>query len=75
MRNAKRASDLRKTAVRGRTDREEARPIERILDRENGRLVGWLYEWNTGERMVMWKDGRREDVLYKPIYRSPSRSR
>ena len=47
-----------------RVKREQARAIKRILDRNSREVVGWLYEWNTGQLAVMWKDGRRDDVVY-----------
>ncbi|MEN8950657.1 hypothetical protein [Planktotalea arctica] len=45
--------------------RLEAKPIKRILDRKTREVVGWLYEWNTGERVPMWKDGCKTDVVYE----------
>ena len=45
--------------------RLHATPINRILDRKSREVVGWLYEWNTGERRPMWKTGRCEDVIYE----------
>lgn len=44
--------------------KEQARPVKRVLDRNSQEVVGWLYEWNTGHLAVMWKDGKREDVIY-----------
>ncbi len=44
--------------------RLHAHAVSRILDRETGELVGWLYEWNTGERVPRWKAGVRFDVVY-----------
>lgn len=64
MQSPERTNEAKAAPKRRRTGREEARPIHRILDRKTGRVVGWLYEWNTGERMVMWKAGKREDVVY-----------
>ncbi len=46
-------------------NRLEAQPIIRILDRQSRDVVGWLYEWNTGEFVPMWKQGRREDVIFE----------
>ena len=43
----------------------EARAIKRILDRQSGNVVGWLYVWNTGEREPLWKDERCQDVIYE----------
>ena len=42
-----------------------ARAIKRILDRQSRELVGWLYEWNTGEQEPMWKDQRYQDIIYE----------
>lgn len=36
-----------------------------ILDQDSREVVGWLYEWNTGERQPMWRDGPREDIMYE----------
>jgi hypothetical protein len=44
--------------------RKYATPIRRILDRETGKLVGWLYEWNTGAIVPMWKSEPFENVVY-----------
>ncbi|WP_298864535.1 hypothetical protein [uncultured Sulfitobacter sp.] len=35
------------------------------MDQDSREVVGWLYEWNTGERELMWKNGQREDVIYE----------
>jgi hypothetical protein len=65
MRQPNRASETHEPEGRCGAVREEARPVQRVLDRKTRRLVGWLYEWNTGERMVMWKEGKRADVVYE----------
>ena len=44
--------------------RLHARAVNRILDRQSGTLVGWLYEWNTGELVPRWKAEARSDVIY-----------
>jgi hypothetical protein len=36
------------------TKKLEARPIGKIVTRKSGVLVGYLYEWNTGERQNAW---------------------
>ncbi|MBK0328767.1 hypothetical protein I5535_15865 [Rhodobacteraceae bacterium F11138] len=46
-------------------ERLEARAIGRILDRQTREIVGWVYEWNTGERAHLWKNGEREDVVFE----------
>ncbi len=42
-----------------------ARAIKRILDRQSREVVGWLYAWNTGEQVPMWKNAHCEDVVYE----------
>ena len=44
--------------------RRQARAIMRVLDQDTHEVVGWLYEWNTGETSVMWKAGKRENVVF-----------
>jgi len=44
--------------------RKHATPIRRILDRESGKVVGWLYEWNTGALVPMWKSEPFENIVY-----------
>ncbi len=46
-------------------DRLEAKAIGRILDRQSREVVGWIYEWNTGERGQMWTTSYRDDVVYE----------
>ncbi len=45
--------------------RLHATPILRILDRCTGDLVGWVYEWNNGERCNAWMHGKHDDVVYE----------
>jgi len=44
--------------------KEQAHAIRRVLDRKSHKIVGWLYEWNTGQIAVLWKDRPCEDVIY-----------
>jgi hypothetical protein len=44
--------------------RRHARPIKRILDRNTRKVVGWLYEWNTGALVPMWKSEVYDDIIY-----------
>tara|TARA_R110002126_G_C10490653_1_gene504177 strand:+ start:39632 stop:39919 length:288 start_codon:yes stop_codon:yes gene_type:complete len=44
--------------------RVHARAIKRILDRQSGEVVGWLYEWNTGALVPRWKADAHKDVIY-----------
>ena len=45
--------------------RKTAEPIKFILDQETRDVVGWLYKWNTGALVPMWKDGKCENVIYE----------
>ena len=48
-------------------DREErlhAHAVKRIYDRQTGELVGWLYEWNTGELVPRWSAIPHSDIVY-----------
>ncbi|MGZ2259943.1 hypothetical protein [Roseobacter sp. A03A-229] len=47
--------------------RTEAQPIKKIIDRETGAHVGWLYEWNTGDLVPMWCNGPKDNVRYEDI--------
>lgn len=55
-----------KVPRRARTEpaRLHAHAVKRILDRKSGAVVGWLYEWNTGERVPRWKTEEHKDVIY-----------
>ena len=46
------------------TKRLHAEAINRMLDRDTGELVGWLYRWNTGALCPRWKTEPREHVIY-----------
>lgn len=46
------------------TTRLHAQVVKRILDPETGELLGWLYQWNTGEFTPLWKSEARDDVIY-----------
>ena len=48
-----------------RVRKEEAQAIKRVLDAKTREVVGWLYEWNTDQISVMWKDEARENVVYE----------
>ena len=48
-----------------RVRKEEAQAIKRVLDAKTREVVGWLYEWNTDQISVMWKDGARKNVVYE----------
>lgn len=45
----------------------EAWPIKRIKDRNSGNIVGWFYEWNTGEQGPLWIKERCTDIVFEPI--------
>lgn len=42
-------------------------PVMRILCKKTDNLVGYIYEWNNGERQPMWTSGRVRAVTYAPI--------
>lgn len=48
-----------------RKEREQARPVKRVLDRRSHEVVGWLYRWNTGHLAVMWKAEKCDEVVYE----------
>lgn len=50
------------SAIEGK--RIHARAVCRIFDKKSGDLVGWLYEWNTGELVPRWKAQEFKDVFY-----------
>ena len=54
-----------------RKQRQEAHAIARILDRETRMVVGWLYQWNTGERTPKWRKGARTNVIYEDLTQKP----
>lgn len=45
-------------------ERLHAEAVKRILDRDTGELVGWLYRWNTGALCPRWRSEPREHVIY-----------
>lgn len=40
----------------------EAKAIARILDARTREIVGYLYEWNTGDIEAKWNDDIPRDV-------------
>lgn len=44
---------------------EYACAIKRVLDARSRKVVGWLYQWGTGDLSVMWKGERCADVIYE----------
>lgn len=48
-----------------RKKREQARAIKRVRDRDTREIVGYLYEWNTGQLNVMWTGDVRTNVVYE----------
>lgn len=58
-------SRVRKSRPTGKDQKRlHARAVKRILDRQTGELVGWLYEWNTGELVPRWKAKAQTDIVY-----------
>lgn len=42
-------------------------PIMRIYARTSGELVGYLYEWNNGDREPAWFGEEVHGVIYEPM--------
>ena len=57
-----RQRDREKRSASNEPVRLYAHAIERILDRETGEIVGWLYLWNTGELVPRWKGNPPAEV-------------
>ncbi len=57
-----RQKNLHKTSAE--QARLHAHAVKRILDRQSGTVVGWLYVWNTGELVPRWKAEAKSDVIY-----------
>jgi len=39
----------------------------RILSESTGKLVGFLYEWDNGDRESAWIDRKVRSVSYEPM--------
>ncbi|WP_148227732.1 hypothetical protein [Fulvimarina pelagi] len=39
--------------------------VGRIVSNDDGRHVGFVYEWNTGEIQNAWFDEPEDDVVYQ----------
>ncbi len=46
-------------------EREHGCAIKRVLDAKSRNVVGWLYEFGTGDLGIMWKADRCKDVIYE----------
>lgn len=42
-------------------------PVARIIATATGELVGYLYEWDNGDRQPAWLAGAVADVRYEPL--------
>lgn len=58
-------SSLQATKLKTRKKRTQARAVKRIFDKNSGKLVGWLYEWNTGEVVPRWQGKAFDNVYYE----------
>lgn len=47
-------------------------PVLRILSNTGGETVGYLYEWDNGERQPLWLSDAAGDVTYVPLQRAVS---
>ena len=43
-------------------------PIMRILCKNTGNLVGYLYQWNTGDLQPAWLNNAMAEVRYEPMF-------
>lgn len=41
--------------------------VSRLRARSTGKLVGWNYQWNTGDIDPLWLDGPVKDFDVEPI--------
>jgi hypothetical protein len=49
-----------------------AHPVSRILCANSHETVGYLYEWNNGDRQPAWIGEPVRDVTYQPLDRAES---
>lgn len=47
-----------------------AHPVSRILCARSQETVGYLYEWNNGDRQPAWVGKPVRDVAYEPLGRA-----
>ena len=59
------ASNAIKTTRKEANQRRHAEPIKVIRDKNTLDVVGWLYKWNTGALVPMWKDGKCTNVFFE----------
>ena len=59
------AQNARKTTRQEANQRRHAEPIKIIRDKDTLDVVGWLYKWNTGALVPMWKDGKCANVIFE----------
>jgi len=43
-------------------------PIMRILCKNTGNLVGYLYQWNNGDLQPAWLNNTMVEVRYEPMF-------
>ncbi len=43
-------------------------PIMRILCKNTGNLVGYLYQWNNGDLQPAWLNNAMAEVRYEPMF-------
>lgn len=47
--------------------KRHASVVAKLVDRVTGEHVGFLYEWNTGERQNAWFDEPHVDVVIREL--------
>ena len=55
--------------------RERGEAVARIVTRETREHVGYLYEWNTGERQRAWFGQPQPNVVFEDLEESDATPR
>ena len=50
------------------TPRLTGEAIMRILCKNSGNLVGYLYQWNNGDLQPAWLNNAMAEVRYEPMF-------
>lgn len=48
-------------------ERVEAEPVQTMICKKTGAVVGWMYEWNTGEMTPRWTDKPVSNVSFRAM--------
>lgn len=55
--------------------KERGKVVARIVTRETREHVGYLYEWNTGERQRAWFSQPQSNVVFEDLEESDAKPR